>query len=160
MIHPLLPGAQPQLAGADLVPGTEVARRQVRLTRAVFRAFAEASGDAHPLHYDEAFAKSHGLRAPIAHGLLLVAVTALGATPLSAQLHDSMIAMLGTQARFVAPAYEDDTVDVSLTVTGVEPKSRNRCVASFDVKVERGGELLASVQHQFMLRFSREEAAA
>ncbi|TFY96634.1 hypothetical protein EZ216_20325 [Ramlibacter humi] len=137
-----------------------MARRQVHLTREVFQGFAAVSGDAHPLHYDAAYAKSHGLRAPIAHGLLLVAITALGATPLSAQLHDSMVAMLGTQARFISPAYEGDRVDVSLTVLEIQPKSRNRCVAAFEVKVERGAELLASVQHQFMLRFSREEAAA
>jgi acyl dehydratase len=149
-----------QLMGADLVVGEVVARRHVLLDAASFDAFARLTGDAHPLHYDAAYAKAQGLRAPIAHGLLLVAITALGATPLSAQLHDSMVAMLGTNARFQSPAYVGDTVDLVTSVAGVEPKARNRCIARFEVRLLRGGDVIATVDHQFMLRFSREGAAA
>lgn len=149
-----------QLMGADLVAGEEVARRQVRLTAESFEAFARLTGDAHPLHYDATYARSQGLRAPIAHGLLLVAITALGATPLSARLHDSMVAMLGTQARFQSPAYVDDTVDLVMRVGEVQLRSRNRCVAAFEVRVLRGADLLATVEHRFLLKFSREGAPA
>ena len=40
MIHPLMPADGPsQLAGADLAPGTEMARRRVHLAREVFQGF-------------------------------------------------------------------------------------------------------------------------
>lgn len=163
MIHPLHAAAPPpgQLAGADLVPGTVVAQREFVLDAQAFRRFAELTGDAHPLHYDGAYARAQGLRAPLAHGLLLVAMTALGATELSDRLRDSMIAMLGTQARFLAPAFRGDRVTLRMKAGAVQPKSGNRCVAAFDVELAGPeGQLLATVQHQFMLRFMREGAAA
>src|SRR5690554_4174124 len=96
-------GAPCQLAATDLRVGDRVASRRVKLDSTVFDAFASLSGDAHPIHYDREYAADKGLRAPIAHGLLLLAVTALGATALSEQLHDSMIAMLNVEARYLAP---------------------------------------------------------
>jgi 3-hydroxybutyryl-CoA dehydratase len=148
-----MPQDTSQLAGVDLVPGQVVARRSVVLDARSFALFAELTGDSHPIHYDNAYARAQGLRAPIAHGLLLVALTALGATPLSARLHDSMIAMLGTTARFVAPVFVGDAVTLDVKVGQVVTKSGNRCIASFDIDVlgpER--QLVAAVQHQFMLR--------
>lgn len=158
-MHPLLP-QDGQLMGADLAAGEVVARREVLLDAASFELFARLTGDAHPLHYDAAYAQAQGLRAPIAHGLLLVALTALGATPLSARLHDSMVAMLGTEARFLSPAYLGDRVELVTRVASVEPKSRNRCIAAFEVRLLRGADLLATVHNRFMLRFAREGAAA
>lgn len=150
-----------QLAGADLVPGTVVAERRVAFDETSFRRFAELTGDAHPVHYDEAYARAQGLRAPLVHGLLLVAMTALGATELSARLHAAMIAMLGTSARFIAPAYRGDVLTLRTQVSAVQPKSRNRCVASFNVDLlGADGSAVASVQHQFLLRHSLEGAPA
>ena len=149
-----------QLAGADLVAGRVVAERTVVLDSRSFALFAELTGDNHPIHYDTAYAAAQGLRAPIAHGLLLVAVTALGATPLSSALHDSMIAMLGTTARFVAPAFLGDAVTVRVTAGQVVRKTGNRCIAHFDIDVlGPQGQLVASVQHQFMLRHTLEGTA-
>lgn len=158
MIDPLHAGvtmaAAGQLAGADLVPGEVVAQRELVLDALAFRRFAELTGDAHPLHYDDAYAQAQGLRAPLAHGLLLVAITALGATALSERLRDSMIAMLGTQARFLAPVFRGDRVTLRTRAGAVQPKSGNRCVAAFDIELAGpDGQLLATVQHQFMLRF-------
>ena len=70
-----------------------------------------------------------------------------------------MIAMLGTTARFLAPAYRGDTLTLRMTVAAVEPKSRNRCVASFDVALlAADGTAVATVQHQFLLRQTLEGA--
>jgi 3-hydroxybutyryl-CoA dehydratase len=150
-----------QLAGEDLVPGQVVAERTVVLDRRSFELFAELTGDGHPIHYDDGYAKAQGLRAPIAHGLLLVAVTALGATPLSARLHDSMIAMLGTTARFISPAFVGETVTVKVKVGQVVRKTNNRCIAHFDIDVlGPQGQPVAAVQHQFMLRQTLEGPAS
>lgn len=157
MIHPLpaqVQQAPAQLGGADLVPGQLMSERRVLLDAESFSRFAQLSGDAHPLHYDAEYAAAQGLRAPIAHGLLLVAVSALGATRVSDQLHDSMVAMLGAQVRFLAPAFVDDTVTVRMKAGDVTPKSGNRCVAQFDIEiVSQDGRLLARLHHQYMLHY-------
>ena len=61
--------------GADLPGATS------HCTVDAFRAFADLTGDAHPIHYDPAYAAATRFGKPIAHGLLLAAYTALGATP-------------------------------------------------------------------------------
>jgi acyl dehydratase len=70
------------------------------ITKDDILSFAALTGDAHPIHYDDEYAKSTRFGRPIVHGLHLMALTALGATPLSAQLTDSMIAMLEQQPLF------------------------------------------------------------
>src|SRR5689334_7918257 len=64
------------------------------LTEKHFAAFAEITGDAHPLHYNPDYARGRGWDAPLAHGLLLFGLCALGAAPISRELTDSMVAML------------------------------------------------------------------
>ena len=151
---------QSQLGGADLVPGEEVARRDVRLDEQAFAAFAALTGDNHPIHYDEGYAQAIGLKAPIAHGLLVTAMTALGATPLSERLRDSMIAMLGIETKFQSPVFVGDTVTVVLRVASVAEKSDNRCIAAFDIDVlSAAGDVHAHVTHRYMLRTSLERDA-
>lgn len=81
------------------------------ITKDDILSFAALTGDAHPIHYDEEYAKSTRFGRPIVHGLHLMALTALGATPLSGQLMDSMIAMLEQQATFRKPVFKDETID-------------------------------------------------
>ena len=153
--------AERQLGGADLVAGAQVAERRVVLDAAAFRGFAVLTGDAHPIHYDAVYAKAHGLRAPIAHGLLIVAMTALGATTLSARLADSMIAMLGVEVRFVAPVFLGDAVVVRFRVEGVTPKSANRCLAAFAIDVRSPeGELHAEATQRYLLKHRLEGQVA
>jgi 3-hydroxybutyryl-CoA dehydratase len=163
MIHPLAAPAEAdaaQLGGADLVPGQLMAERKVLLDAARFAGFAAVSGDAHPLHDDAAYACAHGFRAPLAHGLLLVAISALGATTLSPRMHDAMIAMLDVQARFIAPAFVGDTLTVLLRAGEVVRKSGNRCVARFDVELLGPAGPVATLEHRYLLRFQLDERAA
>lgn len=147
------PGPEHQLAAADLQPGSLVAERVVVIDRQAFAGFAALSGDAHPVHYDADYARRRGLRAPIAHGLLVVAMTALGATSLSPLLHDSMLAMVGVDAQFHAPVFEGDTVQVNLSVESVEPKSRNRSLVTFVIDVlSPDAALHARVHQRFLLK--------
>ena len=141
-----------QIGASGLEVGAEVGRRDLVLDRGMFEAFAALTGDAHPIHYDDEYAQSRGLRAPIAHGLLLTAITALGAIPLSAQLGSSMIAMLGTQARFVSPVFVGETVTVTFRVAGIDPKTNNRSIVELDVDVANDrGVLCVQARHRFML---------
>jgi 3-hydroxybutyryl-CoA dehydratase len=83
-------------------------------------SFAALTGDAHPLHYDDEYAKTTRFGRPIVHGLHLMALTALGSAPLSRQLEDSMIALLEQQASFKKPVFKDDTVQPRFEIEEIE----------------------------------------
>lgn len=55
---------------AELEKGQEIGTRTVPLTRAGLVAYAAASGDHNPIHWNQAFAESVGLPGVIAHGML------------------------------------------------------------------------------------------
>jgi len=142
-----------QLAAGDLKPGEVLAERTVILSKGTFDAFASLTGDNHPIHDDVAYAAARGLRAPIAHGLLLVAMTALGATPISDRLHASMVAMVGTEAKFIGPAYLDDAVKLELRVGEIVPKSKGVSLVRFDIELSsEARQVLACVSHRFLLK--------
>lgn len=71
----------------------------------IFVAFSTLTGDQHPIHYDPAYAKNTRFGRPITHGLHLMALTALGATSLSEQLEESMVALLEQGCRFLRPVF-------------------------------------------------------
>ncbi len=53
-----------------LAVGDVIAERDVHLTRASLKAYADASGDQNPIHQDDAVAAAVGLPGVIAHGML------------------------------------------------------------------------------------------
>lgn len=91
-----------------------------KITEADVLNFAALTGDRHPIHYDDEYAKTTTFGRPIVHGLHLMALTALGASPLSEQLKDSMIAFLEQQATFRRPVFKGDTVRPEFEIQDVE----------------------------------------
>jgi 3-hydroxybutyryl-CoA dehydratase len=80
------------------------------LTQKHFAAFADMTGDAHPIHYDADYARGKGWDEPITHGLMLLGLCALGAAPISTEVTDSMVAMLGNEVRYKRAAFVGDTL--------------------------------------------------
>ncbi len=147
--------ARPQRYAGQLVPGELVAQRRLTLDRAAFAAFAALTGDRHPIHYDRDYTASRALPGLLAHGLLVTAITALGATDFSDQLHEAMIAMLSVSAEFKGPVWEGDTVELSMRVHDVQPRSRGRAVVTLMVQVTRADQsetLLAEVRQQYLMK--------
>ena len=106
----------------DFALGDRFERPGKTLTDAHFLFFAGLTGDAHPLHYDDEYAKTTRFGRPIVHGLHLMALTALGAAPLAERLEASMIAFLDQQASFRKPVFKDDTLQPQFEVEGTEHK--------------------------------------
>ena len=100
----------------DFTPGRQFSGTAHALDDAAFRLFAQMTGDAHPLHYNAEYAKKTPFGKPLAHGLLLMSMTALGATPLSPHVEDSMVAFLEQGAKFLKPVLAGDTVTPVLEV--------------------------------------------
>ncbi|MDN5654341.1 MAG: MaoC family dehydratase N-terminal domain-containing protein, partial [Kocuria sp.] len=54
---------------ASLEKGQSVGRREIQVSRADLVAYAGASGDFNPIHWNERFARAVGLPGVIAHGM-------------------------------------------------------------------------------------------
>jgi 3-hydroxybutyryl-CoA dehydratase len=123
------------------------------LSKKHFSLFAEMTGDAHPIHYDIDYARAKGWDAPLAHGLLLLGLCAIGAAPISRELTDSMVAMLGNDVRYKRPAFVGDTVTPQFTVLAVEAKDNSRGVLRLAIALHnQRDELVLEGTHILMLR--------
>jgi 3-hydroxybutyryl-CoA dehydratase len=137
----------------DFTPGEVFTSAPQTLSDKHFAAFAAMTGDAHPLHYDPDYARARGWDAPLAHGLLLFGLCALGAAPISRELTDSMIAMLGNEARYKRPAFIGDTVTPQFTVVSVEPKDRGRGIVRLAIALyNQRNEVVLEGMHVLMLK--------
>jgi 3-hydroxybutyryl-CoA dehydratase len=143
----------PQRYLDDFKPGQVFKSNPQTLSKKHFSAFAEMTGDAHPIHYDVDYARSKGWDAPLAHGLLLLGLCAIGAAPISRELTDSMVAMLGNDARYKRPAFVGDTVTSQFTVLAVEAKDDSRGVLRLAIALHnQRDELVLEGTHILMLR--------
>lgn len=143
----------------DLQPGERYAAPPMTLTPEHFQQFSALSGDDHPIHSDDDYARRCGMPGAVAHGLHLLATGATGATSLSDHIHDSTLAMLGTNARFLRPAVSGDVLHREVEVLAIEPKGAERGVLRLRLRIHnQRGELLLEGEHQLLLR--RRSAAA
>jgi 3-hydroxybutyryl-CoA dehydratase len=78
------------------------------LTDAHFLFFSALTGDVHPIHYDAEYAKGTRFGKPLAHGLLLQSLTAMGASTGRDRLEGFVFIEQG--CRFLKPALVGDTI--------------------------------------------------
>ena len=110
-----------------------------------FSLFAQLTGDAHP--------SGKGWDGPLAHGLLLLGLCAIGAAPISEDLTDSMIAMLGNDVRYKRPAFSEDTITPQFLVLAIEPKDERRGILRLGIELyNQRSELILEGTHIIMLR--------
>lgn len=124
----------------DLSVGiSEVSPRRT-IGEADVTAFAALSGDRNPLHVDETHAAAGPFGRRIAHGLLGTAIASglFTETDLSRSLQRALIAMLGIEAKFEAPIFFGDTVELEATVTDLRPTtSGDRGVATVERRLRK-----------------------
>jgi len=116
--------------------------------------FARMTGDAHPLHYDAEYAKRTAFGKPLAHGLLLMSMTALGATSLSKHVEASMVAFLEQGGRFLKPVLTGDSVTAEMEVESARPTSGGvNGVVRFAVRLtSQRDELVLSGFHTYLIK--------
>jgi 3-hydroxybutyryl-CoA dehydratase len=151
--------ATTQLFLEDFHKGQIFPGRQRKITKADVLSFAALTDDKHPLHYDDAYAKTTRFGRPIVHGLHLMALTALGAAPLSEQLTDSMIAFLEQHALFQKPVFKDDTVRSEFEIEGAD-RQPGKEWGKLTIKVRlinQRDEIVIEGRHVYRLR-SRADA--
>ena len=143
-----------QLYAEDFAVGQRYVGQSVVLGDPQFKQFAQLTGDRHPIHYDDAYAARTRFGKRLAHGLLVTAITALGATPLSDRLEQSMVAFLEQGMKFRAPALVGDRVSTGFVVESVALKPEKKSgVVTFSIAVVNDkGEVLAEGFHRYLLR--------
>jgi acyl dehydratase len=130
------------------------------ITEADVLGFAALTADKHPIHYNDDYAKATRFGRPIVHGLHLMALTALGAAPLSEQLEESMVAMLEQRATFLRPVFKDDVVRSEFEIESAEPRL-GKDWGTLGIKVRlinQRNEIVLEGRHVYRIR--RRAAAA
>src|SRR5215831_17275523 len=117
-----------------------------------FLLFSGLTGDNHPLHYDEEYARHTRFGARVAHGLLVMAMSALGGSPMSARLEASMIAFLEQGGRFLKPVLLNDTVHAEFEVAGLERKGDRGVLRLRIAMVNQRNETVLEGHHVYLLR--------
>lgn len=118
-----------------------------------FADFARITGDDHPIHYDDAYAAKTRFGKRLAHGLLVMSMTALGATSMSRRIEDAMVAFIEQGARFLKPVFVGDTLQSHFEVAAIDRKP-GRDVASvrFNVRLVNGrNEVVLEGHHTYLL---------
>jgi acyl dehydratase len=143
-----------QLFAEDLPVGFRFHGDAKEITDERVRQFAAMTGDAHPIHYDATYAAQTRFGKPIAHGLLLTSLTALGSTAMSASFEDSMLAMIEQRWRFHAPAFVGDvvTAEYEIKVNAATGSGRSARVEIGITLRNQAGVTLIDGSHSYLIR--------
>ncbi|WJR80206.1 MaoC/PaaZ C-terminal domain-containing protein [Bradyrhizobium sp. NP1] len=145
--------ALPQIFADDLRIGQTFSGEPRVIGDEQFADFARMTGDDHPIHYDDAYAKKTRYGKRLAHGLLVTSMTALGATAMSHQIEDAMVAFVEHGMRFLKPVFVGDTVKSEFEVASIARKEgRDKALVRFNVRLVNGrGETVLEGFHVYLL---------
>ena len=119
------------------------------LTDAHFLFFSGLTGDNHPIHYDVEYAKSTKFGAPLAHGLLLAGMTALGGSDASFQIDGFVFIEQGS--RFLKPVTVGDTIRTELTVEKIWQEGKRRFVRFATAMINQRDEAVLEGFHIYQM---------
>ncbi|WP_205736863.1 MaoC/PaaZ C-terminal domain-containing protein, partial [Acidovorax cavernicola] len=110
----------------DLPVGFRYQTASRTITEADIVSFAALTGDMNRAHVDDEAARTGPFGRRIAHGLLVVSYMAglNTRTIVNQLLEPSMLALLGTECRFLKPTFAGDTIGVEIEVIEARPTSR------------------------------------
>jgi len=123
------------------------------LTDAHFLFFAGMTGDAHPLHYDDEYARKTRFGRRLAHGLLLTSMTAVGASTLAPLIEDSIVAFVEQSTRFLAPAFIGDTLLPEHEIVALERKRSAGLVTLRVTLTNQRGQTILEGQHRYLIAY-------
>jgi 3-hydroxybutyryl-CoA dehydratase len=137
----------------DFAIGDRFASPSKTLTDAHFLFFAGMTGDAHPIHYDDEYARKTRFGRRLAHGLLLTSMTAVGASTLAPVIEASIVAFVEQRTRFVAPAFLGDTVYPAHEVVGLERKRSAGLLTLRVALTNQRGEIVLEGEHKYLIAY-------
>ena len=136
-----LPASAPATAAPSVKVGDVFMGPSKTLTDVHFTMFSAVTNDVHPIHYDVEYARKTQFGRPLAHGLLLNSLTALGATSAVSKIHGFVL--IEQSSKFLTPAMTGDTLQPQLTVERVwQEGSRTLCRIQTQLTNQRGEKVL------------------
>jgi acyl dehydratase len=123
------------------------------LTDAHVLFFAGLTGDAHPLHYDDEYARGTRFGRRLAHGLLLTSLTAVGASTLAPVIEASIVAFVEQRTRFRAPVFLGDTLKPRHEVTALERKRSAGLLTLRVTLTNQRGETVLEGEHRYLIAY-------
>ena len=105
----------------DFVIGEKFLLPSRTMTDALFAAFALASGDNHPVHYDVEYCRARGMPHMLAHGFQVLIQTAAGAGMFPHYVEDSLRGFIEQSSRFLDQVFVGDTLYGTLQVLAMVP---------------------------------------
>jgi acyl dehydratase len=111
---------------------------------------ARLIGDFNPLHTDESFARASRFGARILHGVI---TSALMGAELGEVFSGTAIAYLEHNARFIAPVFIGDRLDIVWTVTALEakPKAGGGIVSCEGLATNQHGRVVCSATGRMLV---------
>jgi acyl dehydratase len=125
------------------------------VTDANFAAFQSVSLDNHPIHYDEEYCKRLGYKAPLAHGLQVLAFTAAGAGLFPHVVGESLIGFIEVSAKFLKGVFPGDTLYPALEIVELTPQKTTGIVTMRASVHNQNGELVLDGVHRYLLRLGK-----
>ena len=122
------------------------------LTDAHSAAFQTVSCDNHPVHYDNVWAQKHGHKAPVVHGLQVLAFTAPGATMFPHVIGEVFIAFTELSCKFLKEVNAGDTLYSELEIISLTPQGDKGIVETAARIHNQLGELVLSGTHKYLLK--------
>ncbi len=122
------------------------------ITEANFAAFQSVSCDNHPIHYDDEYCKALGHKAPLAHGLQVLAFTAAGAGLFPHVIGEKLIGFIEVSAKFLKAVYPGDTLYPALEITELTAQRTTGIVAMRATVHNQHGELVLDGVHKYLMR--------
>ena len=141
-----------------LEPGLTFTSPSKTLTDAHFLFFSALTGDNHPIHYDIEYAKTTRFGKPLAHGLLLASMTALGAT--DGSTHADGMVFVEQGCRFLKPVIVGDTVHARCTVERMWQEDKRRFVRFTTALINQRGEKTVDGFHVYQIIPRRQDDGA
>ena len=137
----------------DFTVGDRFESPSKTLTDAHFMFFAGMTGDAHPLHYDDEYAKATRFGRRLAHGLLLTSLTAVGASTLAPLIEASIVAFVEQATRFTAPAFIGDTIKPRHEVAGLDRKRSAGLLTLRVTLTNQRGDVVLEGEHRYLIAY-------
>lgn len=117
-----------------------------------FAAFQLASGDNHPIHYDEEYCKELGYGGLLAHGFQVLIQTCPGAGLFPHVMGECMIGFIEQSSRFLKPLIAGDTVYPMLEVVDLKRQTKTGVITLKATVHNQRNELLMEGDQKFLVR--------
>ena len=122
------------------------------LTDAHSAAFQTVSCDNHPVHYDTVWAQKHGHKAPVVHGLQVLAFTAPGATTFPHVIGEVFIAFTELSCEFLKEVNSGDTLYSAIEIIALTPQGATGIVQTAVTIYNQRGDLVLTGNHKYLLK--------